>query len=185
MSLPAAARLIRPDAACMASFVEAMREGYSRDNLRAETPQTIAQIAAEPEAFVRQLLNPPTTIVLPDGSLGERVPETHFWAVEGDAFLGSISVRHRLNAVLEQWGGHIGYAVRPSARRRGLATGMLAETLGWCRENLPLERVMLTVAEDNPASQRVIEKNGGLHADTIPHPWVEGARGRRYWIDLR
>ncbi|WP_334162288.1 GNAT family N-acetyltransferase [Phenylobacterium sp.] len=177
--------LVRPDLRWMASYVEAMREGYSRDNLRVETPETIAAIAAEPEAFVRQLLAPPTTIVLPDGSLGERVPETHFWAVEGDRFLGSISVRHRLNPVLEKWGGHIGYAVRPSERRRGVAGAMLAEALAWCRETLPLDRVMLTVAEDNPGSQRVIEKNGGVLEDTIPHLWVEGALGRRYWIILR
>ncbi len=178
-------RLVRPDTGWMTSFVEAMREGYSRDNLRPETSETIAAIEAEPDAFVRQLLNPPTTIVLPDGSLGQRVPETHFWAVDGDSFLGSISVRHELNAVLEQWGGHIGYAVRPSARGQGQATWMLGEMLAWCRQNLPLDGVMLTVAEDNPASQRVIEKNGGVLRDTVPHLWIEGALGRRYTIDLR
>ncbi|MCR5879022.1 GNAT family N-acetyltransferase [Phenylobacterium sp. J367] len=176
--------LVRPDLRYMASFVEALREGYQRDSLRPETPEAIAAIAAEPEAFVRQQLNPPTTIVLPDGSLGERVPETHLWRVEGDAFLGSVGVRHRLNAVLEAWGGHIGYAVRPSAQGRGLATGMLAEALGWCRANLPLDRVMLTVNTKNIASTRVIEKNGGVLLDTIPHPWIEGDFGRRYWIDL-
>ncbi|HVI34209.1 GNAT family N-acetyltransferase [Phenylobacterium sp.] len=177
--------LVRPDLRWMASFVEAMREGYSRDNLRAETPQTIEAIAAEPEAFVRQLLTPPTTIVLPDGSLGERVPETHFWAVDGDRFLGSVGVRHRLNDMLATWGGHIGYAVRPSARGQGVASAMLAGALAWCRETLPLDRVMLTVAEDNLASRRVIEKNGGVLEQIIPHLWVEGALGRRYWIDLR
>lgn len=169
----------------MASFVEALREGYARDNLRAETPEGIAQIAAAPEAFVAQQLNPPTTIVLPDGSLGERVPETHLWRVEGDAFLGSVGIRHRLNAVLEQWGGHIGYAVRPSAQGRGLATGMLAEALDWARQHLPLEQVMLTVNTKNPASIAVIEKNGGILQDTVPHPWIAGDFGHRYRIDLR
>ena len=32
----------------MPSFLEALREGYSRDTLRAETPESIAEIAADP-----------------------------------------------------------------------------------------------------------------------------------------
>jgi predicted acetyltransferase len=31
----------------------------------------------------------------------------------------------------------------------------------------------------------VIEKNGGVLQDTIPHPWIPGDEGRRYWISLR
>ena len=89
-------RLVTPDLAHMASFVDALREGYQRDTLRAETPQAIAQIAREPDWFLRQLNDPPAHIVLPDGTLGERVLETQLWYVEGDEFLGSISVRHRL-----------------------------------------------------------------------------------------
>jgi predicted acetyltransferase len=113
------------------------------------------------------------------------VPETHLWYVEGDRFLGAVSVRHRLNAVLAQWGGHIGYAVRPSARRRGYATAMLAGMLDHVRQTLPLDRVMLTVSAQNEGSIRVIEANGGVLQDVIPHPWVEGDQGRRYWITLR
>jgi predicted acetyltransferase len=169
----------------MPSFVAALREGYSRDTLRPETPESIAAIAAEPEAFVRQQLHPPSTVVLPDGTLGERVPETHFWYVDGDEFLGAVSVRHPLNAMLEAWGGHVGYAVRPSARGRGHASAMLAGILAWARENLPLDRVTLTVNTRNAASIRVIEKTGGVLQDTIPHPWIEGDEGHRYWIALR
>jgi predicted acetyltransferase len=177
--------LVRPEMAHMPSFVAALREGYSRDSLRAETPETIAAIADAPAWFLRALHDPPTTIVLPDGTIGERVPETHLWYVEGDEFLGSISVRHSLNAALEQWGGHVGYAVRPSAQGQGHATAMLAAMLGHIREHLPLDRVTLTANVDNIASLRVIEKNGGTLRDEIDHPWVPGDRGRRYWIALR
>jgi len=177
--------LVRPDLAYMASYVEALHEGYSRDSLRPETPEMIAQIAREPAWFVRLVRKPPTTIVLPDATLGERVPETELWYVEGERFLGSVSVRHRLNETLEAWGGHIGYAVRPSARGQGHATAMLAGMLAHVREHLDLERVTLTANLDNPASLRVIEKNGGVFRDEIPHPWIEGDTGRRYWIDLR
>jgi predicted acetyltransferase len=86
--------------------------------------------------------------------------------------------------MLEQWGGHIGYAVRPSARGQGHASAMLAGALDHIRANLPLTRVTLTASVENPASLRVIEKNGGVLFDTIPHPWHKGELGRRYWIEL-
>lgn len=177
--------LVRPDLAHMASYVDALHEGYARDSLRPESPELIAQITREPEWFVRLVNHPPTTIVLPDATLGERVPETELWWVEGDRFLGSVSVRHRLNDLLEAWGGHIGYAVRPSARGQGHATAMLAAMLDHVRANLALDRVTLTVNSKNPASMQVIEKNGGVFRDEIPHPWIEGDTGRRYWIELR
>jgi predicted acetyltransferase len=177
--------LVRPDMAQMASFVDALHEGYSRDTLREETPETIAAIADAPDWFLRSLRDPPTTVVLPDGTLGPRVPETHLWYVEGDEFLGSISARHSLTPMLDLWGGHIGYAVRPSARGRGHASAMLALMLDHVRQNLPLDRVTLTANLKNPASMRVIEKNGGVIRDEVPHPWIAGDVGRRYWIDVR
>ena len=176
--------LVRPAIQHMASFVDAMCEGYSRDTLRPETPETISAIAEDPAWFLGLQLDPPTTVVLPDGTTGERVPETILWYVEGDTFLGSVHLRHWLNDTLALWGGHVGYAVRPSAQGRGYATVMLAGMLDHARERGDLDRVMLTVNTKNPASSRVIEKNGGVLQDTIPHPWVEGDEGRRYWIAL-
>jgi predicted acetyltransferase len=177
--------LATPAMVHMASFVAALKEGYQRDTLRPETPGAIAQIEREPEWFLRQVNNPPAHIVLPDGTLGERVLETQLWYVEGDAFLGSVSIRHRLNDLLAAWGGHIGYAVRPSAQGRGYASAMLAGGLDYARDELGLDRVALTVNLKNLASIRVIEKNGGVLLDEVDHPWIEGDRGRRYWIELR
>ncbi len=57
------------------------------------------------------------------------VPATEFWWVDGETFLGRITIRHRLTPHLLEVGGHIGYDVRPSARRRGHATEMLRQTL--------------------------------------------------------
>ena len=178
--------LVRPAMAHVASFVDALREGYSRDTLREETPASIVQVADSPAWFLGQINEPPVTIVLPDGSLGKRVPETALWYVDRDEFLGSVHLRHHLNEVLEQWGGHVGYAVRPSAQGRGHASAMLAGMLDYARAHHPeLDRVMLTVNLKNPGSMRVVEKNGGVLADSIPHPWVPGDVGARYWIVLR
>lgn len=168
----------------MASFVDALREGYSRDTLRPETPEGIAMIAGDPAWFLGQHVDPPPTVVLPDGSIGQRVPETILWYVDGDEFLGSVHLRHYLNEALEAWGGHIGYAVRPAARGQGHASRMLALMLDHCRARGDLEQVTLTVNTTNTASIRVIERNGGILQDTIAHPWVEGDQGHRYWIAL-
>jgi len=168
----------------MPSFVEAMGEGYSRDTLRPETAETIAAVAADPGAYVASFDNPPSHITLPDGSQGEAVPATILWCVEDDVFLGAVHIRHRLNPHLEQIGGHIGYAVRPSAQGRGLASEMLAQALTWTRANLPLDRVLLTVNSLNPASIRVIEKNGGVLDRAVPHIWRPGETSLHYWIVL-
>ena len=71
--------------------------------------------------------------------------------------------------------GHIGYSVRPSARRQGHATAALRRSLKVARERLGLERVLVTCAEDNPASRTVIEACGGTYEDSREHT-------RRYWI---
>ena len=177
-------KLVKAERAYVPSFVAALREGHSRDNLRPTTAEEIDQIAREPEWFVRIVNAPPHHVVLPDGSLGRRMPDTELWWVEGDEFLGHISVRHELNEILAAWGGHIGYGVRPSARGHGHAGAMLGAMLDYIRANLPLKRALLTVNLDNPASIRVIEKNGGVLEREVDNPWVPGKRGRRYWITL-
>ena len=74
----------------------ALREGYSRDTLRPETPESIAVVEADLAGFVESQLAPPLTVTLPDGSQGPAVPFTTLWYVEGEDFLGSISIRHHL-----------------------------------------------------------------------------------------
>ena len=179
-----APRLVRPDLAYMPSFVAALREGYARDTLRPETPESIAEVAGHPAAFVASQLAPPTSVTLPDGSQGPAVPYTVLWYVEGEEFLGSLHIRHHLNANLEKVGGHVGYAVRPSARGQGHASAILAAGLDYIRANLDLPRVLLTVNAQNPASIRVIEKNGGVHTASIPHIWIPGDTALHYWIAL-
>lgn len=92
------------------------------------------------------------------------VPCTTLWWVEGDEFLGRIAIRHRLNPKLRELGGHIGYDVRPSARRQGHATAMLRAALSIARQ-LGIEAALLTCDTTNTASRRVIELNGGVLED--------------------
>ena len=60
----------------------------------------------------------------------DRVPATTYWATESGDVVGRIALRHRLNDALAEFGGHIGYEVRPSCRRRGIGAEMLRQLLG-------------------------------------------------------
>jgi len=93
------------------------------------------------------------------------VKQTTFWFVDGDRYLGSIRVRHSLNEMLLEEGGHIGYDVRPTARRRGYATQMLAGVLPFAH-SLAISSALVTCDTENVASRRVIERCGGQYEDT-------------------
>jgi predicted acetyltransferase len=102
------------------------------------------------------------------------VPMTTLWWADGETMLGRLAIRHRLTPALERAGGHIGYDVRPSARRRGHAIAMLAAALPVAR-SFGIEEALLTCDEWNIASRRVIERNGGRFVDMAGHK-------RRYWV---
>jgi predicted acetyltransferase len=102
------------------------------------------------------------------------VPSTTLWWADGDEYLGRIAIRHRLTPQLREVGGHIGYDVRPSARRCGHATAMLREALPIARR-LGIEAALVTCDAGNVASRKVIEHNGGMLEDQHGDMF-------RYWV---
>lgn len=97
--------------------------------------------------------------------------------------LGMIQIRHFLNDFLEKYGGHIGYSVCPSERRKGYATEMLKLVLPKCRD-LGLEKVLITCVVGNEGSKKTILNNGGVYESTV---FCEERNDHleRYWIDLK
>lgn len=112
----------------------------------------------------------------------DRVPENEFWLADGDVIVARSKLRHRLNAALEIEGGHIGYDVRPSARRSGYGTSVLRLTLEKA-VSLGLKKVLLTCDADNFGSAKIIEKNGGKFAGEQISK-VSGKPILRYWIKI-
>ena len=90
--------------------------------------------------------------------------------------MGFLALRLSLNDKLFVEGGHIGYSIRPSQRRKGLAKLQLELGLAEARKQ-GLERVLITCDEDNKASRRTILSAGGVYENTID-------RSQRYWIEL-
>ncbi len=115
---------------------------------------------------------------LPEGF----VPASRYWLVsDGGEILGEVDIRHRLTPALEDFGGHIGYRIRPGRRGKGHGTKMLALALEKARA-LGLTRVLITCGPENIASARVIEKNGGVLASQGVA--YNGRVTARYWIEL-
>ena len=113
---------------------------------------------------------------------GRLVPDSVFFCLDDETnrFVGAVNIRHRLNALLLRSGGHIGDGVRPSERRKGVATRMIALALEECRR-LGIEHVLMVCDKDNVASARTIQKNGGMLENEI----FDGETlVQRYWIDL-
>jgi predicted acetyltransferase len=105
-------------------------------------------------------------------------PVTFLWMVAGEEYVGSLAIRHRLTPRLLEEGGHIGYSVRPTARRQGHASRALGQALVLAHGVVDRPEVLLTCLEDNLGSRAVIEGNGGV---------LEDVRGgvRRYWLPTR
>ena len=111
-----------------------------------------------------------------------RVPSTEFWIIdEHNEYCGRISLRHSLNEQLEKFGGHIGYDIIPSKRGNNYATKALTLCLKEAKK-LGLEKVLLTCDNDNIASIKSIERNGGVLENKIRHKTE--VLTRRYWINL-
>jgi len=111
------------------------------------------------------------------------VPDSTYFCLdtEKDIFVGAVNIRHYLNESLLLNGGHIGEGVRPSERRKGIATKMIGLALEECRK-LGIKKVLMVCDKENIASAKSIQNNGGILENEIE--LKEGKIEQRYWIEL-
>lgn len=110
------------------------------------------------------------------------LPNSTFFCLDEDRdlFVGAVNIRHYLNERALLTGGHIGDGVRPSERRKGIATAMIGLALEECRK-LGIDRVLMVCDKDNIGSAKSIRRNGGVLENEVE---VDGVVEQRYWIEL-
>ncbi|MBU0766936.1 GNAT family N-acetyltransferase [Patescibacteria group bacterium] len=88
------------------------------------------------------------------------VPASTFWLIDNNQFIGEVTIRHELTEYLRNVGGHIGYWIRPSERKKGYGTVILKLALEKAKE-IGLKKILVTCDETNIGSKKIIEANGG------------------------
>jgi len=118
-----------------------------------------------------------------NGCLYGGVSATTLWAYdeERNIIVGTVNIRHWLNEELLKDGGHIGDGIRPSERKKGYATKMIALALEECKK-LNINRVLMVCYKDNIGSAKSIINNGGVLENEIIYE--DGTIDQRYWIEL-
>lgn len=103
---------------------------------------------------------------------GWKVPGTTYWLYEDGKPVGYGKIRHFLTDKLLADGGNVGYAIIPSERNKGLGKVLLKLLLQESKV-LNVNRVLLTIREENKASLAVALANGGV---------VEKTEAGKYYI---
>jgi predicted acetyltransferase len=169
------AELVRPDVRYHASFIVGLAEFGEQDKDGGSDLLDPVSVLTHADAFAAMVERLRADALEETPRAADRVPATALWMIHEGEFVGFLQIRHRLTPFLLEQGGHIGYSVRPSARRRGHATSALRAALPIARE-LGIDRALVTCDEDNVGSRTVIERAGGVYEDSR-------AGKRRYWVD--
>jgi predicted acetyltransferase len=143
--------------------------------------ESMLPLAGEDAAgFIGRLARAETTALPP------LVPTTTYWATLAGTVVGRGALRHVLTEELAEFGGHVSYEVRPSWRRRGVATALLRKILS-TKKAREIGTLLITCAPGNAGSNRTIRANGGqllktsfvarvnretnyYRIDAMPHP---------------
>ena len=179
--------LAMPQLPMLASYADALRQGWSAHTDRDVSAAQLAEIAADPQGFLASLADdqpPGRTRELPYGRVVEILPQRVRWIWDGE-FCGAINLRWATGRsdLPDHVLGHIGYAIVPWKRGHGLAKRALRHILGEARE-VGLSQVDISTAEDNVASQRVILANGGVLVETFVNPLFGDTRRHLYRVTL-
>ena len=168
---PPNVRLARPQQRFKTSYIEGVWEFICENRTVSWHPAILRQRFDEYLRVLQQAETDP---------LAGMVPASRFWLIgAGNRYLGDVDIRHHLNEALGRYGGHIGYRIRPSQRRKGY--GRLICRLGIEEaRKLGIGDILITCDDDNIASCKVIEANGGRLQDKIDND--RAVLTRRYWV---
>lgn len=172
--------LMLPSTKFKESFIKAVEEYHAvhSDDRRDIYKLKIKELQSDFPAYISKLLSKSEGKNLPEGY----VPQTTYWLVDNDEFIGRVDIRRSLTEHLLKEGGHIGYDIRPSKRKLGYGKKLLELSLPKAKK-LGITKVLITCDETNSASKRIIESNGGILENRIKFHKGKSPK-LRYWIPL-
>ncbi|SDY02728.1 GNAT family N-acetyltransferase [Paenibacillus sp. CF384] len=167
-------RLVKPSVALQEAYLAFYREWIeSGEDI---VPWVVSKDPSDFEAYVNELNEACKEENTPDGW----VPHSTCWLLDGDGHVvGAANIRHRLNQKLLESGGHIGYGIIPSERRKGYAAQLLALSLQET-DALGIREVLVICDQDNIGSERTILRNGGKFESSFTE--AHGNVVKRFWI---
>ena len=171
-------KLVSPSIKYKDSYIDMVKEFVKHHE--AFVPFTLNEDYKDFAALVKRLEAYSKGENIPDGF----VAHTSFWLIDSNnRVVGTSNLRLELTESLKQIGGHIGYGVKPSERRKGYATVILAKTLSEAKKR-GINEALVTVDKTNTASIKVIKKNSGVFYSEGLVEDVEGIT-QRYLIHIQ
>lgn len=171
-------QLVLPSLKYKDSFIQAVHEYHSvdSDDRRDIYELKVDELENNFASYIEKLHSQSKGENLPEGY----VPQTTYWLIDNDEFIGRVSIRHELTEYLLKEGGHIGYDIRPSKRNRGYGKAILELSIPKAKE-LGIKKILLTCNETNIASKKIIEANGGVFENALETSKTKPKK-LRYWI---
>jgi predicted acetyltransferase len=168
-------QLILPTTDYKTSFLEALKEFQNEGR---NLDLNIDDLSADFDTYIHHIVELSEGKNLKPGY----VPETVFWLVDNEEYIGKVAIRHTLTEPLMRVGGHIGYEISPSKRMKGYGKKILELAIPEAKK-LGLDKVLITCDETNIGSRKIIESSGGV-LENIEEQEAGKPRKKRYWISL-
>ena len=111
------------------------------------------------------------------------VPGTTYFTIrESDnKIIGMVNFRYYLNEELLRFGGHIGYGIRPTERRKGYSKIQLYMSLKEASK-LNIDKIMVSCVDTNIGSEKTIVALDGIYERT--EEVEKYGNVKVYWIDV-
>ncbi|WP_079479826.1 GNAT family N-acetyltransferase [Halobacillus salinus] len=167
-------RLVSPSLQWKSAYLDFYEEWLQTGE--AMVPWVIGKDPTHFEEMILSLEKSAEGLELPKGW----VPDSTFWFLnEEERMVGAVNIRHDLTELLFNAGGHIGYGIRPSERRKGYATALLEQSLQMAKD-LGVTEALVVCDRSNIGSMKTIIHNGGREDNDFIEE--DGNVVKRFWI---
>jgi len=172
-------RLVLPSKKYMEEYRAYLKELYNKKEISKKEFNNKIEERKNISTFLKRLSNNRKGIDLGKG----KIAHTMYWLVDSKKFIGALRLNKKLNKKLRIRGGNIGYAIRPSKQKKGYGTEILR--LGLLKAKIQgLKKVRIDCRENNIASKKIIEANGGIFINKIKIKG-KGPASLHYYINIK